>query len=506
MTSSRFSAAMTETISSELVTLLLPCDGQEDICLAIYRPSTGQHRVTALVSEILPPHQGERIVHGNATVTGDYVFRAAITAAEYGGGVALLHSHPLGSGWQGMSPADAAAERAYAYMVHRITGLPLVGMTLAGRDHAWSARHWQPEGRADWCENVRVTGSRLKVTWNDALRPPPPVQQSQIRTVSGWGEKTQADLARLRVLVVGAGTVGLDVGPRLTATGIEHVGIMDFDSVETINRDRMIGTVLLDVFLHRSKVSVAQRNMAEAATAADPHIAVYDQSICEPYGHAIALDYDVIFSCVDRPWPRAVLNQLAYADLIPVIDGGLAIDPFADGGMRNATWRSHVIRPGRPCLACNKQLELGLVGADRDGSLDDPVYIAGAHHGVLPPRQNVAALAVSVTAGLLSQFVSLIVAPGGRGDPGPLQYLFSIHHLDHLEYQSGANCVVENETAAGDRRITLTGTHLQARGVQEARHAASKRLWIRAGQSADDAIYRVRHSLTKLLSTRSTAS
>ncbi|MBV9766506.1 MAG: ThiF family adenylyltransferase [Acidobacteriaceae bacterium] len=506
MTISRFSAAMTETTSSELVTSLLRCDGQEDICLAIYRPSTGRHRVTALVSEVLPPYRGERAVHGNATVTGDYVFRAAVAAAESGGGVALLHSHPLGSGWQGMSPADEEAESAYAYMVHRITGLPLLGMTLAGRDHAWSARHWQPEGTANWCENVRVTGSQLKLTWNDALRPPPPVQQSQRRTASGWGEKIQADLARLRVLVVGAGTVGLDVGPRLTATGIEHVGIMDFDLVEIINRDRMIGTVMLDVLLHRSKVSVAQRIMAGAATAANPHIAAYDQSICEPYGHAIALDYDLIFSCVDRPWPRAVLNQLAYSDLIPVIDGGLAIDPFTDGGMRNATWRSHVIRPGRPCLACNKQLELGLVGADRDGLLDDPAYIRGAHHDVLPPRQNVAALAVSVTAGLLSQFVSLIVAPGGRGDSGPLQYLFSIHYLDHLEYRSGANCVVENETAAGDRRITLTGTHLRARHVQEARHAAKRHLWIRVGQSADNGIYRVRRSLTKLLSTRSTAS
>jgi hypothetical protein len=500
------SVAMTEATSSELVAHLLRADGQEDICLALYRPSTGRDRVTALVGDVLPPRRGERAVHGNATVLGDYVLRAAAAAAESGGGVVLLHSHPLGSGWQGMSRADADAERSYAYMAHRITGLPLVGMTLAGRDHGWSARHWQPEGTADWCENVRVLGSQLRVTWNDALRPPPPVQQSQLRTVSGWGEETQANLARLRVLVVGAGSVVLDVGPRLAATGIEHVGIMDFDSVEIVNLDRMIGAARLDVLLHRSKVSVAKRIMEEAATAADPHIACYDQSICEPDGLAIALDYDVVFSCVDRPWPRAVLNQLAYADLIPVIDGGLFIDPFSDGGMRNATWRSHVVRPGRPCLACNKQLDLGLVGADRDGLLEDPSYIAGADKDALPSRQNVAALAVSVTAGLLAQFVSLIVAPGGRGEPGPLQYVLSIHELDHREDLSGANCLVEKETAVGDRRVPLTGTHLRVREVQEARQAASKRLWVRAGQSADDGIYRVRRRLTKFMSaTQSTA-
>jgi hypothetical protein len=59
--------------------------------------------------------------------------------------------------------------------------------------------------------------------------------------------------------------------------------------------------------------------------------------------------------------------MLAYADLIPVIDGGIHIDPFPDQGMRNATWRSRVIRPGRPCLSCNKQLNLGLVALDREG-------------------------------------------------------------------------------------------------------------------------------------------
>ena len=311
----------------------------------------------------------------------------------------------------------------------------------------------------------------------------------------------QADVARLRVLVVGCGTVGLDVGPRLAATGIEYLGMMDFDTVEIPNLDRMIGATRLDALLHRSKVSVARRVLADAATAQNPQIHPYDLSVCEIDGQAVALDYDLIFSCVDRPWARAVLNQIAYTDLIPVIDGGISIDPFPDGGMRNATWRSHVIRSGRPCLACNRQLDLGEVGLDREGLLDDPTYIAGADTELGPRRQNVAALAVSVTATLLAQFVSLVVAPGGRGEPGPLQYVLSTHSLDRLGDESGANCIVEAEVARGDRRICLTGTHTLARRAQSERQAASRRLIVRVGRAADDGLHTLRRSLTSFVAT-----
>ena len=197
------------------------------------------------------------------------------------------------------------------------------------------------------------------MSWNDEVRPPPRPGESQKRTVSAWGAACQADLARRKVLVVGAGSVGLDVVVRLAASGLCELTVMDFDVVEAQNLDRLIGASGRDALLRRPKIHVAKREATTAATAADFGIASSNWSICEPEGLRLALDYDLIFSCVDRNWPRAVLNALAYTDLIPVIDGGIAIDVFESGEMRNATWRSHVARPGRPCMGCNGQLTSG---------------------------------------------------------------------------------------------------------------------------------------------------
>ena len=465
----RHSVAMTGAVANSLAGHLIRADRQEDVTLATYRPSSGALRRTGLIRSVELPKPRERRVHGNASFTGDYVLRVAAAAAGDRAGVVVLHSHPGARGWQGMSTPDADAESSYAHLIHEMTGMPLIGMTLATGDNTWSARVWSADGRPTWCENVRVIDEVMRVSWNDSLRPPPPARDSQLRTVSAWGPQVQADIARLRVLVVGVGSVGLDVALRLAATGIAQIGLMDYDSVELVNLDRLIGATRLDAALGSAKIDVAGRLLHRAATAARPQIDAYDLSICEPDGYATALDFDVIFSCVDRPWPRAVLNMIAYSDLIPVIDGGLHIDPFPDGGMRNATWRSHVIRPGRPCLACNKQLNLGLVAVDRDGLLDDPEYIRRAGLNVGPARQNVAALSVSVVSSLLAQFVSLSAGPAGFGEPGPLQYVLSTHSLMRPPVTTAPNCYFEGSVAEGDQRLDLTGSHQHAETERHAR-------------------------------------
>jgi molybdopterin-synthase adenylyltransferase len=473
----RYSIAMTRQVEDVMREHLLRDDGQEDVLIATYTVSTGAERTTALLTSVILPREGDRLVHGTASFTSDYVLRAARDARDAGHGIALLHSHPGGYGWQALSGMDRDTESEYERVARRITGMPLVGMTLAGRDTSWSARIWLDRAAPIWAESVRSVGDKLTVTWNDELRPSPAATTQQDRTISSWGSRTQSSVARLRVLVVGVGSVGLDVAQRLAATGVETIGVMDFDGLEVTNLDRMIGATRLDAALGRPKVDVAARLMRSAATARRFEMRRHEVSITDPEGLSIALDYDIVFSCVDRPWARAVLNQLAYSDLIPVIDGGIALDTFADGRMRNGIWRSHALAPGRPCMVCLGQLLVGDVSLDKQGLLEDPRYIAAAHRDA-PSRQNVAALSASVSASLLAQFVSLVAHPGGRGVPAPLRYILSTHQLEHSSASSGPYCPYENVTASGDARTPIAERRDEWRVIVDERRRRKDSRWL----------------------------
>jgi hypothetical protein len=461
-------------------------DGQEDVCFALWWPSTGVRRLTAVIAQPVLPGLDERRVDQTAWFTGDYAFRAACEAAAAGAGLALLHSHPGATSWQGApeGSADADSERKIANLAREITGHPLVGMTLSTGSQTWSARRWdRGQGSsiaATEATNVRVFADALRVGYQPTLRPPPVARDTQVRTLHSWGEQVQADLARLRVLVVGAGSVGQLILEMLARTGVQYIGIMDFDTVELANLDRLHGATVLDARLHMSKAELARRITARAATAARYEAEVHEMSICEPAGLRAALDYDVIFSCVDRPWPRHVLNTMAYSDVVPVIDGGIRIEPAPQGGLRNAYWRSHVAGPGRPCIRCLGQYDVADVQLERDGSLDDLTYIANLPtDSPLRVRQNVYATSLSAASALTNQFLSLVVAPSGFGDPGPFRFDLRQHRAEHVRAACVNRCSYSTSTGIGDRRRDPSGEHGVAQRAAAARRTAQRRSRLR---------------------------
>nr|WSY56276.1 ThiF family adenylyltransferase [Streptomyces sp. NBC_00886] len=493
----RFSVAMTTGVAQRLTGHLRRADGQEDCTFVLWRPSTGSRRTTALIVDLVLPQDGDRIVHGTVDFTSEYFLRAAGIAAEHGCGLGFIHAHPRGRRWQRLNDVDYAAEASFAAQTITLTGLPLVGMTFAGADARYGARVWQRHAPRTYvpteAENVRVVGDRFTVTFNDTLVPPPEATERQVRTVSAWGQDAHSDLARLHVGVVGTGSVGMLIVEALARTGLQHLSFFDFDTVEYLNLDRLLHATGRDVRLHRAKVDIAARAARRSATGADIRVATHELSVVEPDGFTAAADCDLLFSCVDRPWPRAALNLLAYAHLIPVVDGGISVD--ARGGrLKGAEWRAHVAAPGRACLECLGQYDPAQVPVERDGLLDDPAYIRGlAADHPLRRKENVFIFSASAAAAQLGQFLTMVTAPSGIADTGAHLYHLSTGTVDQRLEGCEASCPYDGMLRAlgDDVPVTLTGRHPVAERARAARARAVRRWPLRVQRAVDDLVVHV---------------
>ncbi len=460
-----YSVAIPGAVNQAAIGHLIRPDHQEDLCFAKWYPSRGAHRETALLHSLILPRPGERRVHGNASFEARYFERAVVEAAQSGAGLAFLHSHPA-PGWQDMSRDDVEAEQGHAAAAKGATGFALLGLT-AGNDGAWSGRFWEKAGpsryRREWCSSVRAVGSQLSVTYNDRLVPPPRATANLRRTISAWGAKRQADLARMRVGIVGAGSVGNIVGEALARTGFSNVTLIDFDTVEEINLDRLLHAYRRDARMARSKVAVLGRALKRSATAAEFEVDMIERSIVEEDGFRAALDCDVLFSCVDRPWPRSVLNFIAYAHLIPVIDGGILVKASAEKGLIAADWRAHIASPDRRCLECRGQYDPGLVSTERDGYFDDPQYIEGLPNDHFIKRnENVFAFSMSTASFEVMQLLMMVLAPLGESDAGAQMYHFVPGLFDRPNFDPcKSDCPFPSSLLARGEcaDVNVTGSH-----------------------------------------------
>mgnify|MGYP001004381015 CR=1 FL=1 len=460
-----FSIIMTEEIHLQLFTHLIREDEQEDLCFATYLPSTGANRTTGILSHVILPKEDERNVHGNVGFLPHYFERVLKIAAERKEGIAFLHSHPS-PGWQGMSKDDIIAETRISPSIMGLTGFPLVGLTL-GTDGAWSGRFWTKDENEkrkynhNWCDTVRVIGKKLSVTYNDYLLPPIFDSAKQLRTISAWGNRTQEDLSRLKVGIVGLGSVGSIVAEILARTGVANFTLIDFDAVEEKNLDRLINIFKEDI--GKAKVLAMADGIRKSATAPKIKITCCEYSICEKQGFETALDCDIIFSCVDRPWPRQVINFISYAHFIPVIDGGILVRTNKrNTNIIGADWKVQTVGYKRACLECLGQYKTENAVLEISGKLDDPEYIKGLDKSkFLDAHENVFAFSSHLASMEVLQMLTLFVAPSGVTDVGQQLYHFVLGTMDiESNKECHENCFFQSVVGRGDfSNVIVYGEH-----------------------------------------------
>lgn len=141
----------------------------------------------------------------------------------------------------------------------------------------------------------------------------------QIRLPS-LGERGQLRLLKSRVLIIGMGGLGSAAGLYLTAAGLGHLIISDFDRVELSNLQRQIVHRMTDV----GELKTTSAKTTFRALNPDIQVTALDFQLDGESLMEAALQADVMLDCSDNFATRFAVNAASIKTKTPLVSGAAA--------------------------------------------------------------------------------------------------------------------------------------------------------------------------------------
>lgn len=308
-------------------------------------PWSGEACRRYIVREVIPLTSGDVSSAGatHLTVRTETFVRLLKRAGEDGDVPGFLHGHPGGqdgfSSWDDRNEAVlwSAARNRNGDAAELLSVLALPG-------GAFRARIWSNES-APALSDVWLTGGACRLDRPCVEAPARPDLDRQARV---FGDRFNATLSQLRVVVVGAGGTGSPLAMMLARAGVGQLAVIDDDLVEATNLHRLHGVGRRDVGRPKAEAICDHLSGLGLEGAFVPVVANVLDARCRDALRAA----NVIFCATDDHAGRLMLNRFAYFYETPVIDLGLAVGPQILGKLRDMTGRVTLLYPGAPCLLC----------------------------------------------------------------------------------------------------------------------------------------------------------
>jgi molybdopterin/thiamine biosynthesis adenylyltransferase len=154
-----------------------------------------------------------------------------------------------------------------------------------------------------------------------------------------FGEEGQSRLKGSQAVIVGVGGLGCASATYLTAAGVGHITLVDFDTVELTDLNRQI--LYSEDEIGQRKVEVAQRKLSRL----NPLVQVTPvfAKITEENAAGLISGAQVVVDGLDNSASRLVVN-------LACVEQGI---PYIYGGVSRLRGMITTIIPGQtPCLAC----------------------------------------------------------------------------------------------------------------------------------------------------------
>jgi molybdopterin/thiamine biosynthesis adenylyltransferase len=270
-------------------------------------------------------------------------------ANDEGLAVGVVHSHP--NSLEVFSPQDDSDEPHLVQLAQNRNGeeAEVLSVVLTGNDQLFG-RVWTSPSRFTPLDLILVVGDRLEMHYRGRAEGQTPDQLH--RQALAFGQALQADLAKLRVGIVGCGATGSAVAMLLARMGVQKFFVIDRDHAEITNLSRLHGASIRDAAARIPKVDILKRHLEEMGLGASVRTA--NQWVGHPDCRDGLRSCDVVFGCTDDHDGRLFLNRFAYFYDIPVFDMGIKIHVSDEDPPRieDASGRVTILLPGTRCLLC----------------------------------------------------------------------------------------------------------------------------------------------------------
>lgn len=401
------------------------------------------------------PDEGYLIRRGDQLRLDPVVLNRIIRPArDRGLSVITFHTHP-GTSQPWFSEADDNGDaRLMPSLLNQMPG-PHGSAVIAGETGIAVGRVWSANGTKHDLE-IQVVGRTLRAFRKDRRRGEDGAWFDRQRLA--LGRSGQEAIHGLHVAIVGMGGTGSVTFMQLVHLGVRRITVIDGDRVSASNVSRILGATADDA--ERTwKVDVAARYAQHLGIGTD--VRCLRGHLGQEIPPSEIEDCDLILSCVDRHFPRAVLNRLSYEKAIPLIDMGSAFRVDAKGKLTAAAGRVVVVGPERPCLACwghidsNRIRIESLSDADRAKEAAEG-YISGAE----VPQPSVVAFNTAVAGAAVIELMRLVTEFAGADDP-PMRLAFDFETgtIRRNRLPEGAGCRICLPNSSLQNTLNLSSTN-----------------------------------------------
>lgn len=368
-----------------------------------------------------------------AQLSPDFVAHVTKRAKREGCGLVFIHSHPGDEPPQFSSIDDEGEKHLAAFLHHRIpnsTHIALV-MSKGGVAARILGTH----------EPIRVTevGIRHRILYDASDTEYRAVMSEHDRQVRAFGAAGQQRLNQLTVGIIGLGGTGSIVAQQLAHLGVRRFMLVDPDTVEITNLNRLANASPSDA--GQPKANVAKRYIQSVSPDAEVQSVVGDVTRVSVARRLANVDF--LFGCTDSHGSRAVIQQIAYQYLVPCIDMGSTIIA-SNGKITHIHGRVQMLAPGMPCLTCSQLLDTNEVRRDMMTEFEkktDP-YIIGARE----PAPAVMSLNATVASLAVTMFLNTVTEMGG--DARHLLYNAISSSLRTIATAAQPSCFICSSTGA----------------------------------------------------------